>query len=133
MTATRDERPRLDDAEKTFVERLASEYAPPPMAASGRAAFDEGIRARLERPRRRAVLIPAVATVAAGALAWVLLSHSIGPLAGPGGEESGAPVVAGSWEDEVFLSSDLSASEDRDESTALPEDYLAIASAFLDG
>jgi hypothetical protein len=41
--------------------------------------------------------------------------------------------MAHAWEDELFLSSDLSAREDRNESEALPEDYLAIASAFLDG
>jgi hypothetical protein len=102
------------------------------MTAPRRAAFDEGIRARLERPRRRAVLIPAVGATAAAALAWVVLSYSTGPTGLPGGEGSGA-VVASSWEDELFLSSDLSVSEDRDESQALPEDYLAIAGAFLDG
>jgi hypothetical protein len=132
MTDPRDERPPLDDAEKTFVERLASEYAPAPMTASGRAVFDEGIRARLERPRRRAVPIPAVGLAAAAALAWVVLSYSTGPTSLPGGEGSGA-MVASSWEDELFLSSDLSASEDRDESEALPEDYLAIAGVFLGG
>jgi hypothetical protein len=132
MTAPRDERPSLDGADKEFVERLASNYAPAPMTAARRAAFDEAIRARLERPRRRPVLIQAIGAAAAAALAWVVLSHSIGPMRLPGGEESGA-VVASSWEDELFLSSDLSASEDRDESATLPEDYLAIAGAFLGG
>jgi hypothetical protein len=132
MTAPRDERPPLDGADKEFVERLASSYAPTPMTGAGRAAFDDAVRARLERPRRRPVLIPAVGAAAAAALAWVVLSYSIGPTRLPGGEDAGA-VAASFWEDELFLSSDLSASEDREESATLPEDYLAIASAFLDG
>jgi hypothetical protein len=78
------------------------------------------------------VLIPVAGAAAAAALAWVVLSYPVGPIRLPGGEAPGA-VVASSWEDELFLSSDLSPAEDRDDSAALPEDYLAIAGAFLDG
>jgi hypothetical protein len=131
MTTPRDERPPLDGAEEEFVDRLAEVYAPAPMTAAERAAFDGAIRARLERPVRRPVLIPVLGAAAAAALVWFVLTQPIGPIGSPG-EESGA-AVAGSWEDELFLSSDLSASEDRDESESLPEDYLAIASAFVDG
>ena len=132
MTSPRDERPVLEGAEKEFVERLAREYAPPPMTAAERVAFDEAVRARLERPERRLLLVPAIGAAAAAALLCFVLFDSSGPIRLPGEEERGA-VVASPWEDELFLSSDLSASEDRDESEALPEDYLAIASAFLDG
>lgn len=132
MTDPRDDRAPLEGADGEFVERLASSYAPAPMTAARRAAFDEAIRARLERPRRLPVLIPAVGAVAAAALVWVVLSYSTGPIGLPWEEESEA-VVASSWEDELFLSSDLSAAEDGDESATLPEDYLAIAGAFLDG
>jgi hypothetical protein len=132
MTTPRDERPPLDGAEEEFVDRLAEVYAPAPMTAAERAAFDAAIRARLERPERRPVLIPVIGAAAAAALVWFVLTQPIGPIGSPGEEESGA-AVAGSWEDELFLSSDLSASEDRDESESLPEDYLAIASVFVDG
>jgi hypothetical protein len=132
MTDPREDRAPLDTADREFVERLASSYAPAPMSAARRAAFDAAIRARLERPRRLPVLIPALGAAVAAALVWVVLSYSVGPIRLPGGEESGA-LAASSWEDELFLSSDLSAAEDRDESAALPEDYLAIAGAFLDG
>jgi hypothetical protein len=132
MTSPGDERVRLDGAEGDFVERLAAAYAPPPMTAGERAAFDEGVRSRLERPRLRRPLIPAIAAAAAATLLWFAISDSIGPRGVPGEEEVEA-VVASSWEDELFLSSDLDASEDRDESEALPGDYLAIAGAFLDG
>jgi hypothetical protein len=132
MTTPRDERPPLDGAEEEFVDRLAEVYAPAPMTAAERAAFDGAIRARLERPVRRPVLIPVLGAAAAAALVWFVLTQPIGPIGSPGEEKSGA-AVAGSWEDELFLSSDLSASEDRDESESLPEDYLAIASVFVDG
>jgi hypothetical protein len=42
-------------------------------------------------------------------------------------------VVASAWESELFLSSDVSPLDDRDDSEALPDDYLAIASLFMDG
>jgi hypothetical protein len=132
MTSPRDERPVLDGAEKEFVDRLARDYAPSPMTAAERAAFEAAIRARLERPERRPVLIPALAAAAAAALLWFVLFHSGGPIRLPGEEEREA-VVASSWEDELFLSSDLSTSEDRDESETLPQDYLAIAGVFLGG
>lgn len=132
MTDPHDDRAPLDEVEREFVERLASSYAPAPMNAASRAAFDAALQARLERPRRLPLLIPTVGAAAAAALAWVVFSFSIGSIRLPWEEGSGA-VVAGSWEDELFLSSDLSAAEDRDESATLPEDYLAIAGAFLDG
>ena len=133
MTSPRDERAPRDGGEREFVDRLAAEYAPPPMTAAERLAFDEAIRARLERPRRRPLLIPAAAAAAAAAaLIWLALSDSTGPIRLPGEEESGKE-FAGSWEDQLFLSSELSAWEDRLESEILPEDYLAIASLLLDG
>ena len=132
MTSPGDERPPRGGLEEEFVERLAVAYAPTPMTAGERAAFDAAIRARLERPTRWPMLVPALGAAAAAALVWFVFSQTSGPISPPGREESAA-VVASSWEDELFLSSDLSASEDREESATLPEDYLAIAGAFLDG
>lgn len=135
MTHPRDERPPRGGAEEEFVDRLASVYAPAPMTAAERVAFDDAIRARIERPARRPMRIPmmgAAAAAAAAALVWLVLTQTEGPIGSPGEEESGTAVAA-SWEDELFLSSDLGASEDRDESEILPDDYLAIASAFVDG
>lgn len=132
MSADRDERPPLEGAEKEFVERLDAVYAPAPMTAAERVGFDEGVRARLERRWRRPLLIPALGAATAAALVWLVFSQATGPISPPGEEASGAS-LAGAWEDELFLSSDLSASEDREESESLPDDYLAIASVFLDG
>jgi hypothetical protein len=132
MTSSHHKRPPLDAEAKEFVNRLAGDYAPPPMTAAERVEFDEALRARLERPERRPLLIPAIGAAAAAALVWLAFSHSIGPTH-PGGDEKSGAAIASSWEYELFLSSDLSASADRDESEVLPDDYLAIASAFLDG
>jgi len=121
-----DERPHLDQQDRAFADRLAAHYAPPPWTATQRAGFDEALRARIERPRRRGLLVPALAAVAAAAFVWV------GSSLRPAGDESN-PVLASVWDSELFLSSDVSPLDDRDDSEALPDDYLAIASLFLDG
>ena len=121
-----DERPRLDQEEKDFADRLAAHYAPPPWTSAERAGFDAALRARVERPQRSAFLIPAFATVVVAALVWVSFSLR------PAGDESNSAVTS-VWENELFLSSDVSPLDDRDDSEALPDDYLAIASLFLDG
>jgi len=121
-----DERPRLDQEEKDFADRLAAHYAPPPWTSAERAGFDAALRARVERPQRSALLIPAFATAAVAALVWVSFSLR------PAGDESNSAVTS-VWENELFLSSDVSPLDDRDDSEALPDDYLAIASLFLDG
>ena len=122
----RDERPRVDQEGKVFADRLAAHYAPPPWTSAKRVGFDEALRARIERPQRRGFAVPALATVAVAALVWVSFSIR------PAGNESNlvAPSV---WESELFLSSDVSPLDDRDDSEGLPDDYLAIASLFLDG
>jgi hypothetical protein len=122
----RDERPRIDQREEGFADRLAAHYAPPPWTSAERADFDAALWARVERPQRRALLVPALATAVAAALVWVGLSLR------PTGDESN-PAIASVWENELFLSSDVSPLDDRDDSEALPDDYLAIASLFLDG
>jgi hypothetical protein len=122
----RDERPRIDQDDEDFADRLAAHYAPPPWTSAKRVGFDEALRARIERPQRRGFAVPALAAVAAAALVWVSFSHR------PAGDEA-APAVASVWESELFLSSDVSPLDDRDDSEGLPDDYLAIASLFLDG
>jgi hypothetical protein len=123
------ENPVLDREEQAFVERLAASWAPPPTTPARRAAFDEGLRARLERRRRPWLVVPALATAAAAALIWFSVTPSLGPTV-PRGDES---VVAGAWDAELFLSSDVSPSEDRDGAEGLPDDYEAIASLILGG
>ena len=121
-----DERPRIDQDDKGFADRLAAHYTPLPWTSAKRVGFDEALRARIERPQRRGILAPALAIAAAAALVWVSFSLR------PAGDESN-PVATSVWENELFLSSDVSPLDDRDDSEALPDDYLAIASLFLDG
>ena len=121
-----DERSRIHPEDKGFADRLAAHYAPPPWTSAKRAGFDDALRARIERPQRRVFTIPALATVAVAALVWVSF------LLRPAGDERN-PVVTSVWESELFLSSDVSPLDDRDGSEGLPEDYMAIASLFLDG
>ena len=122
----RDERPRIDHEDRVFADRLAAHYAPPPWTSAERVGFDEALRARIERPQRRGFAVPALATVAVAALVWVSFSIR------PAGDESN-PVAPSVWESELFLSSDVSPLDDRDDDEGLPDDYVAIASLFLDG
>jgi len=122
----RDERPQTDPEAQDFADRLAAHYAPPPWTSAERASFDAALRARIEPPQRRGLLVPVLATAAAVALVWAGFSLR------PARDESN-PVVASAWESELFLSSDVSPLDDRDDSEALPDDYLAIASLFMDG
>jgi hypothetical protein len=130
MNSPPDERPLLDPTESEFVERVAEHFTPGPMNAAQRVAFDEALSARLQRSPRRWLLVPALGVAAA--LAWFVMTLPFGPDRLEGEEGPGA-ALARSWETELFLSSDLSASEDLDDGDALPSEYQAIASAFFDG
>ena len=62
-----DERPRIDQEDRGFADRLAAHYAPPPWTSAERVGFDESLRARVERPQRRGLAVPALAAVAVAA------------------------------------------------------------------
>jgi len=129
-----DEQSPTDPEDRDFADRLATHYAPRPWSSVRRAGFDAALRARIEKPRRRGFAIPALAAVAVAALVWI--GVSLRPARDefhPVVARESHPVVASVWESELFLSSDVSPLEDRDDSEALPEDYLAIASLFMDG
>jgi len=121
-----DEQRRTDRQEKDFVDQLATHYTPRPWTSAQRARFDAALQARIQRPQRRGWMVPALVAAAAAALVWISFSER------PDQNEPD-PVVAGGWESELFLSSDVSPLDDRDDREALPDDYLAIASLFLDG
>lgn len=121
-----DDRVQIDRDEAEFANRLAFHYQPRPWTPAERGQFDADLRARIERPRRRGMPIPALAALAVALLAWI----GFGLLPARNGS---SPDVASVWESELFLSSDVSPLDDRDDSEALPDEYLAIASLFLDG
>jgi hypothetical protein len=139
MSSPSDERLKLTREDEDFVKRVAASYAPPPMAAAERAAFDEALLGRIRRshPARRgltAAWLPAAAPVALAALAVVwLFSLSPGTDGFAPSEEIVPALSARAWEEEIFLEDGSFESEQPDESELLPEEYIAIASVFLDG
>lgn len=138
MSSTKEDRTDLTREEAEFVGCLAANFAPAPMSPSRRVAFDEALRARLGRRGRRAVLVPAFATVAIVAVvALLIFSGRFEPVAMDGGVEPGAVVAeasaAAQWEVELLYLRELTPPEERDDSELLPDDYLAIASVFLSG
>ena len=131
------------DAE--FVKRLADHYAPSPLSPGQRAVWDTALAARLET-RRRAMVLPGLATAALAAAlvfglgGWFGLERS-GPSVRP------APVVSATATRTLDVSAEDSASDllddweyllafqpaDDEEDGQLPDDYAAIASIFLEG
>lgn len=136
MSSPSDDRPKLARKDEDFVKSVAASYAPRPLAAAERAAFDEALWGRIRRrhaARSRLALAWLPAAAAAGLAAVWLFSAwpgSDGPA--PSGE---APPALGAraWEEELFLDAGLVEAEGSDESELLPEEYIAIASVFLDG
>ena len=129
-------RPELTSEEASFVERVTTSYAPPPMSPSQRVAFRQRLDARLG-PRRRTWLVAPLAGVAAAAAAlalWLAVPGAVEPIPGatPGAHNraTAAPEESedGSIDEALFA---LTTSDERDGS--LPDDYAAIASLLLDG
>ena len=130
MPSERETREELDREDARFVERLRSVYAPEPLDAARRAAFDAGLRERLERRRWRGrMFVPAFGTAALAALlVWNAL-----PTAQPDAGSAVARVSpAGSrWEQSLFYG-DLTRVQSRGQSEELPPEYEAIEIAFFD-
>ena len=122
---------RDQDPGRRFAERLAEHYRPEPLGRAQCARFDAALRERIERRRRGLVWIPALTSAAAA----LMLSWWIWPAATPPthSEANVDPVAmaASDWEVDVFLG-------DPDETLAaeesyLPDEYVALAVAFIDG
>ncbi len=133
MSSASDERPKLAREDEDFVKRVAASYAPPPMAAARRAAFDEALLGRIRRsqPARRwltAACLPAAALAAV----W-LFSLSPGTDGLVASEKIVPTLSARAWGEQRFLEGGSFESERPDESELLPEEYIAIAGVFLDG
>lgn len=142
-TASKHRPPGRTDAE--FVKRLADHYAPSPLSPGQRAVWDTALAARLET-RRRAMVLPGLATAALAAAlvfglgGWFGLERS-GPSVRP------APVVSATATRALGVSAEDSAPDllddweyllalqpaDDEEDGQLPDDYAAIARIFLEG
>ena len=161
MKSDRDDEIRLSPDDARFVEKLAETYAPERLTAEERIAFNAALEARLQERRRSARLVPALAgAVAAAAAAWLLLPGATPPPSEPratavvagadasvpleagamaaGATEAGAALELGAfdavdWELELLDSDTLLDDDEGSAEDLLPDDYLAIASVFLDG
>lgn len=125
-----DEREELGAEDARFVERLRALYAPEPLDAARRAAFDARLRERIERSRWRGALLPALSAAALGAL----LLWSAAP---PAPQREAIPVAtarsAGAAWEQVLFYGDLTRVQAGDESDELPPEYAAIEGVFFDG
>ena len=142
-TASKHRPPGRTDAE--FVKRLADHYAPSPLSPGQRAVWDTALAARLEK-RRRAMVLPGLATAALAAALVFGLGGWFG-LERSGPSVRSAPVVSATQTRTLDVSAEDSASDllddweyllafqpaDDEEDGQLPDDYAAIASIFLEG
>jgi hypothetical protein len=115
--------------DEEFGKRLARGFAPEPLTPSQRVAFDEALRARLEKKRRPRILVPALAAAALVALLIYARGFETAPT--NGGTQTAA--ASAEWEYELLYPSELTGDTESDDSELLPDDYLAIASVFLSG
>jgi len=137
MTANRDERTPLRAKDEEFIERLAARFEPAPLSPARRAAFDAALAERIASRRRSRLLAPALAAAAAAvAVAWFIVPADFDPAAtgrGAGDDIAAEASAAAHWERELFDPSSLFEDDDVDDLEQLPDDYAAIADAFLDG
>ncbi len=135
MTEPCDKRPQLDRAEEQFVARLASHYAPKPMLPARRAAWEAALWARLQAPRRRIWLTPALTTVAVAVVVTWLILPRLFMLVTRGGVSHisaiGPPSLA-QWGYELIYPREFTGATEHDDSAILPDDYRMIAQVFLD-
>jgi len=133
MTQENDEDRELKREDAQFVERLRELHAPEPMSRARRAAFTRELSGRLEaRPRRRLLIGAVLAPVAALALAWVYLGGSLTPSPSNGQARVVADAADALWVYDVLNPPELSDMEYSEDFQMLPDDYLEIASEFLD-
>lgn len=123
-----DDRPPLDREEAQFIERLVSHYTPPPISPAKRVALDAALWTRLQRRSRKTLWVPALATIAVAVLiVWFAMQGSE-----PGGG-SVATHRTVPWQYELIFPPEATGIAVQDDSSMLPDDYLAIARVFLDG
>jgi hypothetical protein len=127
----REELEELTGEDARFVERVRSAYAPEPLMAAQRTAFDARLREKLERPRWGGVWIPAFSAAALAALAiWNGLPGVQG--GGPITTAGAASATGAAWE-QLLFEGDPTRVQVGDDSAELPPDYAAIEVAFFDG
>lgn len=129
----REELEELSGEDARFVERLRSAYAPEPLSAAQRTAFDAKVRERTQRPVWQGLWIPAFGAAALAALAlWNGLPDAIGVAPAPVATARATSAAGAAWE-QLLFESDPTRVQVGDDSAELPPDYAAIEVAFFDG
>lgn len=133
MSERDDGRIPLSRDEARFVERVRDAYAPEPLSPARRVAFDEALRVRTARSSRARWIAPALATAAAlcGAVAWWPRTAELGATARQ--ITTLEPAAALEWEESIFFPDAGELEFGGSPQGALPADYQAIASLWLDG
>jgi hypothetical protein len=129
MSDARRDGPEDDGDLARWLARVREGFAPPDTTPAQRAAFDARLRERLETPPRAARWLPVSigAGLAAAAVAALLVLRTP---AVPTPER--AVAATDDWADEVLLDDGSGYGEGDDAEDALPPQYAAIASAWLE-
>lgn len=137
MNDNPEERAPLSADETAFVNRIAEQYVPAPLAPARRAALDAELRERLAEPSRSSFLQPALASVVVAlAVGFVWLLGALEPET-PREVRIRTAVAewraAETWERELLDPQSFDAEDGSEDLDELPDDYAAIAGLFLDG
>ena len=119
-----------------LVETMREHYAPPEMTPAETAAFNAALWKRIERRRARPGWLPTlVAAGAVAAAAWLALPSVLEVIQGSGAHEVvvAEQAAPSDWERDLADPTRIVASNDVETAAELPDDYAAIASAFLGG
>lgn len=118
---------RGQEPSRRFVERLAEHYRPEPLGPVECARFDAALRERIDRRRAPGWQPSLLAGAAAAlALAWWMWPAATPPPDSPL-ESAALPTT---WEADVLL---VDADANFAEEDYLPDEYVGIAFAFIDG
>lgn len=123
-----------DERDRRFLEALRTGYAPPPESAEERVDFTRRLDARIARRHRWGRLVPgAIGVAASAALVWALLPAPPEPEPAPRPSASVPEAWQADWQGYLLYPDELEEAGASDTPQAFPDEYLAIASAFLDG
>ncbi len=124
-----------DAADARLVRAIDQAWRPVPLTSGERAAMRRAIEARTQAATGRRWAWSGLAAAASAALAAVLVFGNTAPVAPPVTELTVAALtddLAVPWEEELLLSTDLDESEAVRDEAFLPDEYVALADAFLD-
>ena len=135
------ERDELTREDARLVETLRAQYAPPPLDAARRAAFDARLRERIERPGWRGALLPAFAAASLAALAVWWLPRTpesappeqiarVEPAPAPAPATAAAGASDTDWEQVLFYGDPTRVQ--RAQQDELPPEFAAIDGLFFD-